>query len=175
MDLARECPSDNCVVVKTEQFLSVLRDRRADQSARAEALKFVVHFVGDLHQPLHDEDDHDKGGNERRVIFGGHPDELHWVWDAGLLQEINRNAQHLAAELEKRITDQDREVWDKGSIEDWVLEGHKLAQTVAYGHLDSENPPVIGAAYERRADAVVEEQLEKAGVRLAYLLDQNLK
>jgi S1/P1 Nuclease len=69
IDLARECPNGDCVIAKTEYFLGVLRDRKADRSAKAEALKFVVHFVGDLHQPLHDEDDGDKGGNTRHVIF----------------------------------------------------------------------------------------------------------
>ncbi|MGD0010727.1 MAG: S1/P1 nuclease [Terriglobia bacterium] len=45
------------------------------------------HFIGDLHQPLHDEDNGDKGGNTRHVIFDGHPHNLYWVWDAGLLQQ----------------------------------------------------------------------------------------
>jgi len=48
-----------------------------DKHAKAQALKFVIHFVGDLHQPLHDEDNGEKGGNTRQVIFQGHPDNLH--------------------------------------------------------------------------------------------------
>jgi hypothetical protein len=80
----------------------------------------------------------------------------------------------LAAELESRITPQDKAEWQKGSIEDWVMEGHRLAQRVAYGDLSNENPAPITAAYERQADPVIELQLEKAGVRLAYLLDANL-
>ncbi|MGD0130003.1 MAG: S1/P1 nuclease, partial [Terriglobia bacterium] len=64
-----------------------------------EALKFVIHFVADLHQPLHCEDDGDNGGNARHVIFDGHPDNLHWVWDTGLLQHITRDPEALAAEL----------------------------------------------------------------------------
>ena len=54
------------------------------------------------------------------------------------------------------------------------MEGHRLAQSVAYGDLGAENPAVIGAAYERQADPVIEIQLERAGVRLAYLLNVNL-
>jgi hypothetical protein len=175
IDLARECPKGQCVVVKTEEFLSVLKDPNADQATRAEALKFVIHFVGDMHQPLHDDDNGDKGGNDRHVIWDGHPDNLHWVWDTGLPERANRNAKALAAELESRITPQDRAEWTKGTIEDWVLEGHRLAQTVAYGGLGTENPSPITAAYENEADPVVEIQLEKAGVRLAYLLNENLR
>ena len=92
----------------------------------------MVHFVGDMHQPFHDEDDGDKGGNTRHVIFDGKPDNLHWVWDTGLLEHVNRNEPDLAAELERHITDADRAAWTKGGIEDWVMEGHRLAQSVAY-------------------------------------------
>jgi hypothetical protein len=104
IDMARECPDGQCVIAQTERFLSVLKDPKPDRAAKAEALKFVVHFVGDLHQPLHDEDDRDKGGNERRVTFDRKIDNLHWVWDTGLLEHIDRNPEELAAELEATIT-----------------------------------------------------------------------
>jgi hypothetical protein len=174
IDMARECSNDNCVITKTEQFLSVLKGPGADKDAKTQALRFVIHLVGDMHQPLHVADNGDEGGNGRHVIFDRHPDNLHWTWDTGLLQHITRNPAALAAELESRITPQDRAEWQKGSIEDWVMEGHRLAQTVAYGDLGSENPAPITPEYERQADLVVELQLEKAGVRLAYLLDANL-
>jgi len=175
IDMARECANGQCVIAQTEHFLSVLKDRTAVPTSRAEALRFVVHFVGDLHQPLHDEDADDKGGNTRRVIFDGRPDNLHWVWDTGLLEDINRNPEALAAELEAKITAADRATWETGSIEDWVMEGHRLAQTVAYGDLGGENPASITAAYERQADPVIELQLEKAGVRLAHILNEALR
>ncbi|MGD0006956.1 MAG: S1/P1 nuclease [Terriglobia bacterium] len=174
IDMARDCPNGDCVIAKTDQFLGVLRDPHANKDAKEQALKFVIHFVGDLHQPLHDEDNGDKGGNTRHVVFDGHPDNLHWVWDTGLLQHITRNPATLAADLESRITPQDKAEWQKGSIEDWAIEGHRLAQTVAYGDLGNENPAAITPAYEQQADPVIELQLEKAGVRLAFLLNVNL-
>jgi hypothetical protein len=106
--MKRECPDGDCVIAKTERFLAVLRDPTVVGPAKGEALKFVVHFVGDLHQPLHNEDDHDKGGNARHVIFDGYRDNLHWVWDTGLMRDINRHPAALAAELESRITPEDR-------------------------------------------------------------------
>jgi hypothetical protein len=174
VDMARECPNGDCVIAKTEYFLGVLRDPKADRAAKVEALKFVVHFAGDMHQPLHDEDNGDKGGNDRHVVFDGKPDNLHWIWDTGLLEDINRNPEALATELESKITPQERAEWDKGSIEDWVLEGHRLAQSVAYGDLGSGDNAAITSAYEQQADPVIETQLEKAGVRLACLLDESL-
>ena len=119
------------MIGKTEEFLAVLKDLKADGAAKAEALKFVIHFVGDLHQRLHREDDGDNGGNVRHDIFDGHPDNLHWVWDTGLLQHINRDPEALARELQSRITPQDRAEWAKGTVEDWVMEGHRLAEAVA--------------------------------------------
>jgi hypothetical protein len=130
--------------------------------------------VGDLHQPLHDEDDDDKGGNGRHVIFGGKPDNLHWVWDTGMLEQIKRNPEVLATELESKITREDRAAWEQGSIDDWVLEGHRLAKTVAYGDLGHDDPAVITPEYEKQADPVIEMQLEKAGVRLAFVLNEVL-
>jgi hypothetical protein len=65
--------------------------------------------------------------------------------------------------------------WAKGTLADWVMEGRRLAQTVAYRDLGSENPAPITDAYERHAEPAVELQLEKSGVRLAYLLDRALK
>jgi len=165
IDMARDCPHGDCVVAKTEQFLGTLRDPATTKAAKAEALKFVVHFVGDLHQPLHDEDNHDKGGNTRYVVFERHPDNLHWVWDTGLLEHISRDPQALAEELERRITTRDVADWEKGSILDWADEGHQLAQAVAYGDLGNESPAPITAEYERQAGPAIEVQLERAGAR----------
>ena len=119
----------DCVIAKTEQFLAVLKDPSADKNAKARALKFVIHFVADLHQPLHDEDNGDNGGNTRHVIFDAHPDNLHCVWDTGLLQHISRNPAAFAAELESRITPRDEAEWQKGSIDDWA--GRIAFQTIA--------------------------------------------
>jgi hypothetical protein len=163
------------VIGKTDQFLAVLKDPNADKAAKGQALKFVIHFVGDMHQPLHDEDNGDKGGTTRYVIFRGHPDNLHWVWDTGLVQDIHRNPEEFAAELENRITPQDQAEWQKGSIEEWVMEAHRLAQTVAYRDLGDRNPVSITPEYERQAESVIELQLEKAGVRLAYVVNQALQ
>lgn len=91
--------------------------------------------------------------------------------DMGLLEHISRSPATWAEEMNSRITPQDKAKWEYGSIEDWVVEGHRLAQTVAYGDLGSQNPAVITPAYEQQAAPVIEPQFEKAGVRLAYLLN----
>ena len=181
LDLRRDCPNGDCVLVKTEAFLAVLRNTGAARPDKTEALKYVIHFVGDMHQPLHDEDNNDKGGNMRLVQLGFHlpppglTDNLHWLWDSGLIERINANDQALAEIIGRRITDEDRTAWAKGNLKDWVLEGHRLAQTIAYQGLGSATPAVITPDYERQADQVIETQLARAGIRLAWLLNEALR
>lgn len=174
IDMRRECPRGQCVVAKTEEFLAVLGDPRAPYLRRQEALKFVVHFVADLHQPLHCEDHHDRGGNGQRVIFEGHPDNLHWIWDTGLLQEIDRDPRTLAVRLDREITPQEGAAWQEGSIEDWVMESHRLAAQVAYRRAWVFFPAILNRNYDQRAEDVIRLQLERASVRLAWLLNQRL-
>jgi hypothetical protein len=175
IDMRTECPQGQCVLAKTEEFVAVLGNPRAGREAKSEALKFVVHFVADLHQPLHCEDNHDKGGNTQEVIFEGHPDNLHWVWDTGLVEEINRDPRSLAAELGREVTDAERAAWQTGSVESWVMESHRLAQTVAYRPGWGYGAPLLSQDYDARAERVIEIQLEKAAVRLAFLLNRQLQ
>ena len=173
MDLNRDCPQGQCLLVKTQELLAVLANSRSGHHQRREALEFLLHFVADLHQPLHCEDNQDKGGNAQQVIFEGHPDNLHWVWDTGLVQEINPDAQSLAVMLDHAITERDRAAWERGTLQDWVMESHRLAQTVAYAGLRG-GMPTLDPGYDQRAEAVIGVQLEKASVRLARLLNERL-
>ena len=174
INLQTDCPQGQCVLVKTEEFMAVLGNPHADREARNEALKFVAHFIADLHQPLHCEDNHDKGGNTQTVTFEGRPDNLHWVWDTGLVEEINRDPRTLAGELGREITSAQRAAWQTGSLESWVLESHHLAQTVAYRRTWMFGAPVLDPNYDRRAEDVIKMQLSRAAVRLAFVLNRQL-
>ncbi|MCU0246312.1 MAG: S1/P1 nuclease, partial [Bryobacter sp.] len=81
------CPPAGCILSAIEDSLKVLRDRSAGRVKLAEALKFLVHFVGDLHQPLHTVDRNDRGGNDLQVILNGQVVSLHWAWDTLLIGE----------------------------------------------------------------------------------------
>jgi hypothetical protein len=172
IDLASECPQGNCVIAQIEKFEAALKDPHTSEADRRVALKFLVHFVADLHQPLHCEDNHDKGGNMVQVVFFGEPSNLHSVWDSGILRHIKPYGNQLATELAQRITPGQRQQWVKGTIEAWALESHWLARNIAYKRLPQGATPELGEAYLEAATPVVEIQLEKAGIRLAYLLNQ---
>ncbi len=174
IDMEHECPAGNCVVAKIAEFESVLKNKSAVPALRREALEFVVHFVGDLHQPLHCADNNDQGGNKVQVVFFGQPGNLHAVWDGGIIRREKQWGAQLAATLESRITPEQRVEWARGSVEDWALESHALAVKVAYGKLPQGATPSLGDDYVNATLPVVEEQIEKAGIRLAHLLNEAL-
>ena len=137
---------------------------------------FLVHFVGDMHQPLHCSDNHDKGGNGVRVVFLDRPGNLHGTWDGALLTRMGKEDDLFPQFLQE--AQKNRKKWSKGSVAQWAEESHKAAQSVVYGKLPAaaEGTPVaIGADYESAADPVIRTQIEKAGDRLARVLNETLK
>ena len=176
LDMARDCPKGQCIVASLEGFETVLKDPQATPEHRKEALLFVVHFVGDLHQPLHSIDHNDKGGNDVKVVFHGRPTNLHSVWDSGLLNQMPKEPE-LFAKFDQQA-EQHRKKWSKGRVEDWTGQSHHLAQEITYGKLPkpgADGVIVLDAAYEKAADRVVTTQIEKAGVRLAAVLNACLQ
>jgi nuclease S1 len=174
IDMTHDCPQGNCVIGQIEKYEGVLKDSHASEANRRLALRFLIHFVGDLHQPLHCEDNNDKGGNMVQVNFFGQPSNLHSVWDSGILGHIQPYGNRLAELLSSRITPAEKARWVKGSLEDWAMESHQMARNVAYKDLSAGSPPDLGQAYVDAATPGVEEQLEKAGIRLADILNQIL-
>lgn len=173
-DARRDCPRDNCVVAQIDRFARVLADRTADPAVRLEALKFVVHFVGDVHQPLHCEDHRDRGGNDVRVRWFGKPANLHMVWD-GLIIERMGSATALRKRLADSISKDEARQWSATTPAEWANEGHALAREIAYGRLPAGAQPVLGEDYLHAAEPVVAVQLERGGVRLAHVLNDALR
>lgn len=202
-DPARDCKDGACVVAKLAEFEAVLADRRQPVAARVEALKYVVHFVGDVHQPLHAGENHDMGGNRVKVnyfgqttIYGKVPMNLHAVWDSAMLDrrlkiqegfdlhvaELQAATSSFAATLSAGIGPRQTEDWTRPGFAPvrWANEAHDLARDVAYrgiaapGQASPEGPVELGEAYDSAAWPTVELQLERGGVRLAAALDQAL-
>ena len=174
LDLKRDCPKPGCVLSKIEQFRKQWRDETLPAAQRREALLFLVHFVGDMHQPLHCSDDSDHGGNDVTVEFGRSRMNLHHLWDTALLERLPPEDQLFAA-LEREITPAEQAEWSSGTVESWAGESFEAARKVVYGGLPETEPgavPVLGASYEQAADPVVRRQLEKAAVRLAAILNE---
>lgn len=175
LDLARDCGKESCVVVKIAEFRRLVHDSATPPVQRREALMFLIHFIGDMHQPLHCEDNNDRGGNEVQVGFLGRRGNLHSVWDSGLLGRIGSENQ-LLPELSRESAAHAAK-YSKGTVAKWADESHKAARKVVYGKLPKAaqgSPIVLDAAYEKAADAVVRHQLAVAGARLAKVLNTEL-
>lgn len=178
-DQARDCSDGNCVVEKIGSFNAVLSDPSVLPTLRADALKFVIHFVGDIHQPLHACENDDRGGNEVEVVLDGRKSNLHSVWDSGIIKSTWGDPDSHRQLLAQRARSQ-QAILAVGTAADWATESHKLARDVVYPSLGSGStpmpgpvrPPVIlSADYAVSQAPTVDTQIVKAGIRLAALLN----
>ena len=175
---ASDGPARDCVVDKLDEFEEELASPLTPAAERLRALQFLLHFVGDLHQPLHAADDHDAGGNRVHVSARDErAGNLHHYWDTVFVAELGDGAPQVAYELWQRIGPRELAAWQRGRPQDWALESFGLAQRVAYGELPEPTGRGryrLSARYMRDSRAVVALQLSRAGVRLAWLLERAL-
>jgi hypothetical protein len=172
-------PANDCVVDKINEFAAELKSPTTTKKERRFALQFILHFVGDIHQPLHASDDHDQGGNLKIVTAPGiASNKLHHDWDTEFVARLGANEAAIAQQLIANITDAQRAQWASGTPADWAAESFGIAKDHSYGLLPTPDKPnhyQLTAAYVTDASAVTQEQLGKAGVRLAYILNQALQ
>ena len=131
------------------------------------ALRYLVHFVGDLHQPLHSGDNHDRGGNDVRVTFLGRRMNLHSLWDRALLESRGLRQSQWLALLRARRDLMSRDAIRAGTVEEWTTESHARARS-AY---DLPADRVLPATYATSRTSLLEEVLIRGGIRLAHLVN----
>lgn len=165
-DPARDCPGGDCVVGAIDRQLAILADHEQPLAARRQALKFVVHFVGDVHQPLHAGYGRDKGGNTVQVNLGGDGSNLHRLWDSGLLNTAGLDDAHYL----QRLQSLPLAVGLDATASDWAEAS--CAVVVQPGLYPASAK--IDEAYVQRWRPVAEAQLLRGGARLATLLNQAL-
>ena len=176
-------PAQDCVVDKISEFESELADSTQPEAERILALKYLEHFVGDLHQPLHASDDHDRGGNDVMVLFGRRrvASRLHAFWDTAVVERLGRDETSVAMELSAAFA-AERSTWSAGTPAVWGQESFEAARDVAYGFPPETEPDEHGipahrlnAAYEAMSEITARTQLAKAGFRLAAVLNAALR
>jgi hypothetical protein len=150
--LADYCGDSGCIAQAIAEQLAILKDPRADSRQRAEALRYIIHFVGDLHMPLHASDNNDEGGNCAPVDYLGaapqkhnhsYSPNLHSIWDTSILErDMNgTDPQHFADELDRKFHGSSAS-WQRAGIhvDAWAWESHDLAERFAYGKLHPNDP-----------------------------------
>lgn len=190
-DKTQYCPDGQCASAAIADAIDVLKNKGLPDQKRLVALYQIAHFIGDIHQPLHAADNGDKGGNDVKVIYLGEAESynpfkkamdrynLHFVWDTMLPANAfkNNGRDEIVALAKAHTTD-----WAKGDADAWVSEAHNIAVKFTYGRLpvklEPGKPPAESVAIERDyVDAsalIVREQLAKAAVRLACVLNAAL-
>lgn len=166
---AVHCPR-GCVIRAFEAQHAVLADARRAAAIRTEALKYLVHLVADVHNPMHAGDRGDRGGNDLVVWYGARRTNLHAFWDSGLLSAARLSEDALVDRIRGRLrTRRDLDTITSGSFVTWALESHDVARDVAYRELPDDYR--LDRAYVDRSLPALEEQLLRAGVRLAAVLN----
>ena len=184
-DYAEYCKNGDCATTKIPEYTRVLMDPDADQADKSDAVRFIVHMIGDLHQPLHVADDDDAGGNGKTVILPGSDDtpKLHQVWDIQFVRAAMDGLDEKSFAHKLVTTYQSKKSeWQKGKATDWAQESFQLATDDSYGKLTgfacgadpSEDAYALSDDYVKTATDVVTVQMAKAGARIAYTLNRAL-
>ncbi len=165
-DPPRDCRNGECVVAAIEKYSAILANRSNPPAERAEALVFVVHFVADVHQPLHADYRHDAGGNDFQVRWHGQGTNLHRVWDSLMLDSTDLSA----AQYARKLRAQHAPIKAGGSPAEWAEESCRIDRDGGVYPASH----VIDDAYVERELPVAERRLRQAGARLAELLNKDL-
>ena len=186
-----ENKSTGFLMSQLEKQIAVLKNPAASKADKAFALKFTVHLVGDVHQPLHVGTSGDSGGNACRVTWHGKPSNLHTVWDSDMIEKTNLSYTELADFASQDRTQKQTSQWQSGTVNQWSEESKKLRSriypaevlapsapvtylTYCKGKVEPEAMPKLGYEYSYEFDPVVRERLYQAGVRLAKVLNDAL-
>lgn len=181
-DRARDCKDEQCVVAGIEKNIAVLRDRTQSKDKRREALVFVVHFIGDIHQPLHAAGgqvkneqtgamEPDLGGNKVKVRYLGTETNLHSVWDSMLIEWGPPTVDEYATRLlDIELRGRPIAELQGGTPIDWINESHYAA--VQYGYRIENGR--LGADYAQRNIGIIYERLLRGGLRLRKVIEDAL-
>jgi hypothetical protein len=189
-DIRRRCPEGNCVTDKIDQYSKRLKDGNYDRWGAAGDLAFLIHFVGDVHQPLHAADDGDEGGNCIHIDSRLRADTLHEAWDTAIVRGLENSidsgrAETTAYRLEQTwASERSLDVWRAGHTDDIAWESNQIARADIYAPLHIPVEPCdshvlcnsrprieLDSDYIDRAEVIAGHQLAKAGFRLASLLN----
>jgi len=171
-DAARDCPAQNCLVGQIEREIGILRARSGSTTDRVETLRFLIHFIADVHQPLHCADRHDRGGNETHVNLDDTTTNLHRIWDSDEVEVLGSDPVAVANRLNAQISAGEAAAWSKGMPADWCNQSFVIARDRIYMHVSGER--ISMSSQEARSNSEIAAiQLKRAGVRLAELLNRS--
>ena len=180
-DETSACRDGACIHAQIERNLRLLANRQVPVRERLIALAFVVHLLGDLHQPLHVGEHEDQGGNRFPVSYGviAGRNNLHSTWDGYLADRSISTPPGEARGILSQLSDSEKAEMRQGDITAWARESWQAAHDFAYGSIMTDpcgpaptTRPVVTEEITERLIPVVRRQVAKGGLRLARLLDE---
>jgi len=170
-------PPEGDALTALAQFTATVRDENASQEEKALALRFIVHIVSDLHQPLHAGNGTDRGGNDVIVDWFDEETNLHWVWDEGMILRQQLSYSEYTHRLERRIGSEQVLAWWDADPDTWIAESTELRDRIypatgpEVGMGTRELPVRLRFTYHWTWMPTAEERLAQSGIRLAAYLD----
>ncbi len=161
-----DAPATGDAITALAKFKSILQDDNASLEDKQLALRFTVHIIGDLHQPLHAGNGTDKGGNDFKMTFFWEQTNLHRVWDTGLIDQEDLSYTEMSKWLSRKISKEDVKTWSVIDPVVWVTESAEIRDTI-YPEGDAEE--AWGYVYDHRE--TVRKRLSQGGVRIAAYLN----
>jgi hypothetical protein len=161
-----EAPPVGDSVTALERFSAVIRDQNASRADKQLALRFIVHIIGDLHQPLHAGRPGDRGGNDVKVSWFGRSTNLHAVWDSALVDEEQLSYSEWAERLNRHTSPEQVIGWWVENPIVWIAESAQIRDTIY------PRSPELGYDYVYRHTPTVKRRLAQAGVRMAAYLNR---
>lgn len=150
-----------------------LADLNMPREKRIEALKFIVHFVGDLHQPMHISRAEDQGGNTIQVNYEDKGTNLHSLWDTKLVEHMGLNYEELAAKYDT-VSEKQVKEWQHDPLIKWMWESYQISSKL-YAEIDEMKGRKLDDSYYEQHIPIVKLRLQQAGIRLAGVLNDILK
>ncbi len=162
----RDCPDGRCVTAAINRYANELAQPELSPERRWQALAFLCHFVGDVHQPLHAGFRDDRGANQVIIEYKGEEWNLHRYWDSVVVHEKLGDEAGMIARIAKHGQPQLPAYWNPHEAVEWTEASHALAVDAAYP--DSE---VVSQAFADNAWQIIQAQWQDASVRLASVLN----
>jgi len=160
-------PKEGDAVTALIRFKTTLQNPKASRAEKQLALRFIVHIIGDLHQPLHAGNGTDRGGNDRKITFFNHKTNLHSVWDSGLVDGLQLSYTEWTQWMLDDLTPAQRTQWRSAEPRVWIKESVAIRQTV----YPPETQEAISWDYAYEHNPIIKKRLLQGGVRIADYLD----
>ncbi len=158
---------DGDIITAMETCINFLKDPKSSAQEKAFYLKLLVHFIGDIHQPLHAGRKADKGGNQIQVYWFDEPTNLHTLWDSSLIDHYQMSYTELSAHL-PQLSQKEKEIVMQAPRVDWAHESQVLAQDI---YAQTPENATLGYSYHYQHFDTVRKRLLHAGLRLAATLN----